>query len=349
MIAYFRARVHPVQAAVTNQRPFVFMELLRVSRVSKGQGQVLNDISFVLEHSRNLVLAGETGSGKSTLLRIVAGLVQPEGGEVLFEGARVRGPQETLIPGHPGIAYLSQHFELRHHYTVAEVLSYANTLTELEAQTLYDLCQISHLLGRRTDQLSGGEAQRIALCRLLITAPRLLLLDEPFSNGDAVHKALLKRVIHDIGEQLDITCVMVSHDPLDTLPWADEVIVLRHGKVVQQGTPHQVYHQPEDEYTAGLFGTYNLVPAAHAQAFAALPGIVPNGKDLLLRPEGVELVHKANGTLEGVVTAVRFCGAYDEVDVWAGEQRIVVTTRGRAVEKGDTVHLSVMPDRVWYL
>lgn len=320
-----------------------------MSRVSKGQGRAVNDISFTLQHSRNLAIAGETGSGKSTLLRIVAGLVQPDEGEVLFEGRRVRGPEETLIPGHPGIAYLSQHFELRHHYTVAEVLSYANTLTELEAQTLYDLCQISHLLHRKTDQLSGGEAQRIALCRLLITSPRLLLLDEPFSNGDAVHKALLKSVIHDIGEQLDITCIMVSHDPLDTLPWADEIIVLRHGKIVQQGSPEQIYRQPVDEYTAGLFGPYNLVPADQAGALAPLSGVVLNGKDLLIRPEQIKLVDKGHNTLEGIVAGVRFFGSYYEVEVWAGQNRIIVKTEDNSVQKGDTVYLSVLPEGVWYL
>jgi ABC-type sugar transport system ATPase subunit len=325
------------------------MELLRVSRVSKEQGRVLNDISFTLQHFQNLAIAGETGSGKSTLLKTIAGLVQPDGGEVHFEGGRVKGPEETLIPGHAGIAYLSQHFELRHHYTVAEVLSYANTLSELEAQTLYDLCQISHLLERKTDQLSGGEAQRIALCRLLISSPRLLLLDEPFSNGDAVHKALLKSVIHDIGEQLDITCIMVSHDPLDTLPWADEIMVLRQGKVVQHGPPTQIYHQPADEYTAGLFGPYNLVPSAQAGAFASLPGVVLNGKDLLLRPEQIKLEDKGAGTLDGKVTSIRFFGSYYEVEVGIGQNRIIVRTEGNSVQKGDTVHLSVMPDRICFI
>lgn len=325
------------------------MELLRVNRVRKGQPTVLKDISFTQQHFQNLAIAGETGSGKSTLLRTVAGLVQPDGGEVLFEGKRVRGPLETLIPGHPGIAYLSQQYELRHHYTVAEILTYANKLSEEEARRLYDLCQISHLLDRRTDQLSGGEAQRIALCRLLITSPRLLLLDEPFSNGDTVHKTLLKEVIHDIGEQLDITCTLVSHDPLDVLSWADEVLVLREGAIVQQGTPQQVYRQPVNEYVAGLFGAYNLVPSALAPALEGLPGIEANGKDAVIRPEGLRLVSADESSVRGVVTGVRFYGAYYETEVAVGPLRLAVRTGKATHQKGDTTGVAIIANGVWHL
>lgn len=325
------------------------MELLRVNGVNKGQPTVLKDISFTQQHFQNLAIAGETGSGKSTLLRTIAGLVQPDGGEVLFEGKRVRGPLETLIPGHPGIAYLSQQYELRHHYTVAEILSYANKLSEEEARRLYDLCQITHLLHRKTDQLSGGEAQRIALCRLLITSPRLLLLDEPYSNGDTLHKTLLKEVIHDIGEQLDITCTLVSHDPLDVLSWADEVLVLREGETIQQGTPQQVYNQPVNEYVAGLFGAYNLVPAAQASALAGLPGIKPNGKDAMIRPEHLKLVSGGEGTVSGQVANVRFFGAFYETVVAVGPSKLTVRTFEPACQQGDTVQVTVAEGGVWHL
>jgi ABC-type sugar transport system ATPase subunit len=325
------------------------MELLRVNRVSKGEPTVLKEISFTQQHFQNLAIVGETGSGKSTLLRTVAGLVQPDGGEVLFEGNRVRGPLETLIPGHPGIAYLSQQYELRHHYTVAEVLTYANKLSEEEARRLYDVCQISHLLPRKTHELSGGEAQRVALCRLLITLPRLLLLDEPYSNGDAPHTALLKGVIRDIGEQLDITCTLVSHDPLDVLSWADEVLVLREGAIVQQGSPQQLYRQPVNEYVAGLFGSYNLIPAQHLSLLAPLPGIVLNGKNALIRPEAIKLVGSGESTVAALVTGVRFFGAYYETDVAVGPLKLTVRTSEATHGKGDTVQLSVHSSGVWYL
>lgn len=323
------------------------MELLRVNQVSKGLPTVLNEISFAQQHFRNLAIAGETGSGKSTLLRTVAGLVQPDSGEVLFEGKRVRGPLETLIPGHPRIAYLSQQYELRHHYTVAEILSYANKLSEEAAAHLYELCQITHLLNRRTDQLSGGEAQRIALCRLLITSPRLLLLDEPYSNGDTVHKTLLKEVIHDIGEQLDITCTLVSHDPLDVLSWADEVLVLREGRIIQQGSPQQVYRQPVNEYVAGLFGSYNLVPADQVPMLAGLHGIEPNGKDVLIRPEHLRL--ESEGDITAQVVNVRFFGPYYESELAIGPLKLTVRTEEKSLTKGDTASVAIREGGVWYL
>jgi len=183
-------------------------------------------ISFTQEKGRKLAIAGETGSGKSTLLKMIAGLAAVGPGEVRFEGSRVLGPLERLVPGQPGIAYLSQHFELWNNYRVEEVLSYANDLSVEESVELYGICHIDHLLARRTDQLSGGERQRIALARLLVKPPRLLLLDEPFSNLDMIHKDILKSVIRDITQRLDITCLLVSHDPLDVLSWADEVLVV---------------------------------------------------------------------------------------------------------------------------
>lgn len=323
------------------------MELLRVNQVNKGLPTVLKEISFAQKHFQNLAIAGETGSGKSTLLRTAAGLVQPDSGEVLFEGKRVRGPLETLIPGHTGIAYLSQQYELRHHYTVAEILSYANKLSEEEAAHLYELCQITHLLNRRTDQLSGGEAQRIALCRLLITSPRLLLLDEPYSNGDTVHKTLLKEVIHDIGEQLDITCTLVSHDPLDVLSWADEVLVLREGRIIQQGSPQQVYRQPVNEYVAGLFGTYNLVPADQVPVLAGLHGLEPKGKDVLIRPEHLRL--ESEGGITGQVVNVRFFGPYYETELVVGPLKLTVRTEDGRHQKGETVQLALRENGAWYL
>jgi ABC-type sugar transport system ATPase subunit len=216
-------------------------------------------IRFVQPKGRHLAIAGETGSGKSTLLKTIAGLVTPGEGVVFFEGARVEGPLERLIPGQPGIAYLSQYFELWHHYRVEEVLSYSNDLSPEEAAGLYRLCHIDHLLQRRTDQLSGGERQRIALARLLVHPPRLLLLDEPFSNLDMIHKRLLKKVIRESTEKYGITCILVSHDPYDTLSWADELILLREGRLHQQGAPLDVYSRPIDEYAAGLLGEYSMV------------------------------------------------------------------------------------------
>ena len=248
------------------------MALLTVSGITKKEKEnyTVKNISFAQQPLQKIAIAGETGSGKTTLLKMIAGLVQPDAGEILFEQERVVGPYEKLLPGHPRIAYLSQYFELRNNYRVEEELECKNLLSDEEANDLYAICRIQHLLKRKTDQLSGGEKQRIALARLLTTSPGLLLLDEPFSNLDTVHKRIIKSVIHDIGEKLKITCILVSHDALDILSWAETILVMKDGLVIQQDAPEQVYKQPVNEYCAGLFGDYNLISLNHAKAFVSM-------------------------------------------------------------------------------
>ncbi|MDF7812951.1 ABC transporter ATP-binding protein [Hymenobacter sp. YC55] len=328
------------------------MSWLSVSNVSlQEKGNVaLQEVSFTQQQFQKLAIAGETGAGKSTLLQIIAGLIQPTAGEVRFIGERVRGPVEKLVPGHPGIAYLSQHFELPKFLRVEQVLRYANTFRVEDANTLYDVCRISHLAGRQTNQLSGGERQRIALARLLLTSPKLLLLDEPFSNLDRVHKHILKSVIEDIGNQLGITCLLISHDPTDTLSWADTILVLKGGQLVQQGSPEQIYRQPVDEYTASLFGDYNLITGTSVTAFAKLANSKgkPKSKQLLVRPEAFQL-NAATGGQTGSVQAVRFYGSYSELDVDLLGTSVTIKTSETGFEPGNEVRVSLPTAGVWFV
>jgi ABC-type sulfate/molybdate transport systems ATPase subunit len=326
-----------------------WLSVSRVSLQEKG-AFALHEVSFTQRQFQKLAIAGETGAGKSTLLQIIAGLIQRSSGEVRFEGDRVKGPTEQLMPGHPGIAYLSQHFELPKFLRVEQVLRYANRFGALDVPTLYEVCRISHLATRQTNQLSGGEKQRIALARLLLTAPKLLLLDEPFSNLDRVHKAVLKAVIQDIGEKLGITCLLISHDPTDTLSWADEIMVLKSGHFIQQGPPTQIYHHPVDEYTAGLFGDYNLLDGPAAKAFAKLSGTKANrqaGKRLLIRPEQLVLSATATDGLPGTVLATRFFGSYSEVDVQVLGTQVLVRTTALHFSVGGPVYVSVAAAGAW--
>ena len=328
------------------------MVLLKVSEVTKQQNGnvVLQGISFTQKQFQKIAIVGESGSGKSTLLKVIGGLAQPDTGDVLFENKHVDGPNEKLIPGHPKIAYLSQHFELRNNYRVEEILEYANKLSNKEAQRLYEICHISHLLKRKTDQVSGGEKQRIAMARLLIGSPKLFLLDEPFSNLDVLHRNTLRKVIHDMGEKLKITCLLVSHDPVDTLSWADEIIAMKNGLIVQQATPEQIYRQPIDEYTAGLFGNYNLLDAKQATALGEKPGAAMNGKKLFIRPEGFKLSDKKIKTsVPGKVGNISFMGSSYEIEVLLSGTSVTIKTDQCDIAKGDSVYVSLNPCKLWYL
>jgi ABC-type Fe3+/spermidine/putrescine transport system ATPase subunit len=316
------------------------MTLLRLSNISKqGLGDFkLQEITFEQRKGQKIAIAGETGSGKSTLLKIIAGLEQPDSGEIYFKNESIKQP-DKLIAGYPGIAYLTQDFALPKFLRVQQVLQYANNIAPDKAHELFEVCEISHLLMRKTDELSGGERQRIALCRLLITSPQLLLLDEPFSNLDMMHRITLKKVLKKISKQLEITCILVSHEPSDVLPWADKVIVIRYGLIVQKGTPRKIYNKPTDEYTAGLFGPYNLIAAQLAARFHQINKRKLATKDLIIRPEEFRIVKKKKGFFSGIVENISFLGTHYEIEVGVDSTKIIVNSK-RKLRKGQLVHLT---------
>lgn len=327
------------------------MNFLNVSGIGRSdeKGFELKNINFTQQQFQKIAVTGASGSGKSTLMKIIGGLVQPDSGKVLFEDVRVEGPAEKLIPGHPGVAYLSQHFQLLNNYRVEELLEYANKLSEEEANALYKICRIDHLLKRKTDQVSGGERQRIALAKQLVTAPKLLLLDEPFSNLDMIHKNILKAVIQDLGEKLGITCMMVLHDPQDSLPWADEIIVMRNGEIIQQDAPEKIYRQPVNEYAAELFGSYNLIDPIQAKVFSKFPDIGLKEQQLFIRPEGFKITTKKTGTLKGIVNKIIYLGNAHEIEVSIKKMTVLVRTNIDNLTKGEEIYLTLSPNDVWYL
>jgi iron(III) transport system ATP-binding protein len=318
------------------------MSLLEVSDVTKKEGDsfLVKDISFTQEVLQRIAIAGATGSGKTTLLKIIAGLVQPTSGKVLFDGTHVKGPEENLIPGHPGIAYLSQHFELLNNYRVEEVLEMNNKFNEKNSALIYKVCRIDQLLKRKTNEVSGGEKQRIALARLLVSAPKLLLLDEPYSNLDAIHKNILKQVIEDISEQLQITCLLVSHDPSDVLSWGDEILILQEGKIIQKDTPQHIYNYPVNDYSAALFGKYNILDASLAKAFANFSDIEMNRISSYFRPSHFRFVSNENEGVKGSVNKVLFVGSHYELEIIIGESKIIVYSQD-AFTEGDVVFVKM--------
>jgi len=316
-----------------------FLEVQGVSKSIKGV-EVVQGIDFSVPHGRKTGIAGETGSGKTTLLRMIGGWVQPDEGRIMLEGRKVLGPEEKLYEGFPGIAYLSQHFELRNNYWVYEVLEYANKLSGTEAAELYALCRIDHLLKRRTHELSGGERQRIALARLLSGAPRLLLLDEPFSNLDGLHRTLIRQVLFDISEKLDITTIMVSHDAPDLLSWSDHILLMRDGRIVQEGAPEYVYQNPVDTYTAGLLGDINLLEEDWIRVH--LPKWDVSG-EVLIRPEQVQILTDGVNGLPGTVVRVLFHGGFHDVDVRVGDNILRSRSMGIPLTIGKRVFVNIAP------
>lgn len=326
------------------------MEILRVEGLCRKEKEnfTVNNISFSLVKHQKIAIAGATGSGKTTLLRMIAGLQQPSNGFVYFKEQKVLGPEEKLLSGHPQIAYLSQHFELRNNYRVAELMEMANKLNDFDAEKIYGLCRIEHLLQRKTNELSGGEKQRISLALLLTKSPQLLLLDEPFSNLDFIHRNIIKQVIEDVCQQLNISCILVSHDASDILAWADEILILQDGNLVQQGSPQQLYYKPNNEYCAGLLGDYNLIDASVLLHTTVLANNIAN-KKLLLRPEQILLTPASNIFQKDSIQRISFKGNCYLIDVLVGNQMIKVQVAENNFSVGDRVFLSVPQSNYWFI
>jgi ABC-type sulfate/molybdate transport systems ATPase subunit len=362
------------------------MSLLEVRNISRfdGRNQVLNDISFDQQHRQKLAIAGETGSGKSTLVKIIAGFIQPDNGRVIYNGERVLGPLEKLIAGHSKIGYLSQHFELRNNYIIDDLLDYSNKLTRPEADKIFQVCQIDHLLRRKTTQLSGGEKQRVALARLLVTNPSLLILDEPYSNLDLIHRHVIKKVIEDLSEEFDITCTLISHEPEDVLSWADELMIIKDGRIVCKGSPKELYKNPSDLYTAGLLGTYYVLNERNLKALGILGPQQPeemislnvqerldqmnpsaetmndsaetiNIKSKVFRPEHFIICNEPedadisnpsrNYFINAEITGVNYYGHYYEYILSANGQRLSCYTKDEKYNKGSFVKIRLRQDR----
>src|SRR6218665_622442 len=306
---------------------------------------VVEDICFEQSRSENIAIAGETGSGKTSLLKMIGGLMQVSSGKVLLNGQRVVGPDEQLIAGHKKIAYLSQYFELRNNYRVEELLDMASKIPAAEAEKVYEICDIHHLLTRWSDELSGGEKQRISLARLLTTGPELLLLDEPYSNLDLLHKQQMKTVIAAAQKETGISCILVSHDALDILSWADVVFFMKDGHIIQRGTAYEVYNKPVNEYAAALLGNYNLLDIS---VLAQWKGPRQPGKKLFLRPSQIIIGQSSADSLQGIVQKVLFWGSYFTIDIAIGHQILSAQTSLLHCSPGQVIDFSFNINEAWF-
>lgn len=313
--------------------------LLKIHDVSRANGSdfALSNINFSLERNGRVALAGETGSGKSTLLKIIGGLLDADSGKVIFRNRNVVGPSQKLVPGHPEIAYLSQHFDLPKFLRVEQVLAYANSLSRKQADEIYSICRIGHLLKRKTDELSGGERQRIAIARLLITKPKLLLLDEPYSNLDSVLKNILKQVIQEIGLKLNLSIILVSHDPADTLSWADQIMVLKDGNILQVGTPKDIYENPINQYVAGLFGSYMLLSPVALKVLG-----ITSKTTRIIRPENIEVFKTKAKVNTGKILSIVYFGTHYEIEIKAGKWKLLANAKENQFVIGDKVKVRIL-------
>ncbi|HEY2481511.1 MAG TPA: sulfate/molybdate ABC transporter ATP-binding protein [Caulobacteraceae bacterium] len=324
---------------------------LEIHGVSKAFGRylALKGVSLAAADREFLALLGPSGSGKTTLLRILAGLEQPDAGQVSF-----RGQDLLALPARRRrIGMVFQHYALFSHMSVTENIAFGLKIRprgerpaagEIRRRVgeLLELVQLPGLETRYPAQLSGGQRQRVALARALAIEPRMLLLDEPFGALDAQVRRELRRWLRDLHDRASVTTVFVTHDQQEALDLADRVAVLRDGVLVQTGPPQALYDQPSDPFVYEFLG-----PACRLDGFvqdgslrvgdwvsAAAAGTAGGAVDVFFRPDEVDFA-PADGTgLAAKVLAVSARGPDLRVDCRIEGQAFELVARDNAPPAG---------------
>jgi iron(III) transport system ATP-binding protein len=302
---------------------------IQIQHVSSklGDNWVVKAVDFELKNGERLIVMGETGSGKSTLLRMMAGLDQCDEGSISVNGKKILGPEDQLIPGNKGIAYMNQSVALKNNYKIHEILDRHRVLENDEAVKLYESCKVNHLMNRWSDELSGGEKQRVLLASLLVTKPYILLLDEPFSQLDQINKAIIRNVLLWFSAQYNMSIIQATHDPMDMWHWGDVLLVMQNGQVVQYGTPVSLYQKPATEYVAGLLGEYQTIPISILQMMDRniLIDREKNNR-LIVRPAFFEIhLSEMPSSLKGTVKNIRVLDNHVLIEVEIAELNLMVS------------------------
>lgn len=273
----------------------------------------IKNISFSIKRGDIVAIIGESGSGKSTLLKCIYGLLKADTGEILFNGIKVKGPDEQLIPGNAQMKMVTQDFALNIYAKVYDNIASMLSNTDIKAKQektmqMMEHLHITKLKDKKIIELSGGEQQRVAIAKALISNTKILLLDEPFSQVDSLLKNQLRADIKRLAKETGLTIILVSHDPTDGLFLADQLLILKNGELLQNDLPENIYQNPSDIYTAQILG--NAVVITNEQASQL--GIKTDKQNVLFYPEWVELKSTWNSR-RFEVEEVYYKGFYDEL------------------------------------
>ena len=342
------------------------MSAISVEHLSRwwGPTRAVDDVSFEAAAGKMLVLLGPSGCGKSTTLRLIAGLETATAGRIAIGGVDVT----HLPPAERRLSMVFQSYALFPHLSVAENIIFGLRVRRVGAaergarlERVATLLGLDGLLARKPSQLSGGQQQRVALGRALIAETPVCLMDEPLSNLDAQLRLEMRREIRSLQQSLGITMVYVTHDQTEAMSMADQVILLRDGRVEQDAAPDRLYARPATAFTARFIGTppMNILTLADGAGGAIIAGTVgagPAGPPLLagrgtglllgIRPEDIRLDVRASA--EGVgatVKSVEYLGADSILTCEVGSQTLAVRAPGRVtLPPGAPVRLLWNPD-----
>ncbi|MBL0748648.1 ABC transporter ATP-binding protein [Nocardioides baculatus] len=337
------------------------MSSLTVTGVTKSFGatRAVDDVTLHVRHGSFTTVLGPSGCGKTTLLRLIAGFLVPESGSIAFGDTVVAGDGTRPMPPQTRrVGYVPQEGALFPHLDVAANIAFGleksargSDRTDDRVAEMLDLVELpADFRHRRPDELSGGQQQRVALARSLAPQPALVLLDEPFSSLDASLRGSTSRAVRRALEASNTTAVLVTHDQNEALSLADEVAVMRAGRLVQSATPSQVYLSPSDPEVAEFVGRAVVLPgtASRARATCALGEVVltepAEGEvALMIRPEQVYVDLTHDDGVRGAVEEVSYYGHDCAVQVRLDDGTSVLSRMSgvRHPSPGDIVHLRV--------
>lgn len=326
----------------------MYVELRNIHK-TYGNFKASDDVSFGIEKGKLVALLGPSGSGKTTILRMLAGLEQPDSGDIFIDGVRVND-----IPGSKrGIGFVFQSYALFRYMTVFENIAFGLEIQKKSKKEIKErVSELISLIGlegmekRYPHQLSGGQRQRVAFARALAPNPQLLLLDEPFAAIDAKVRQELRSWLKDMISKVGVTSIFVTHDQDEAIEVADEIILTNHGRIEQKGSPLDIYENPASLFVAQFIGQSTVLE--HAGRFHGFETIAENER-AIIRPEFVriakqgELKQYMSASEEGVVERVAFRGSYLELKINV-KGEVLTGTRSleeALIAQGETVRVLI--------
>ena len=320
---------------------FVSIENLQKSYASTA---VFSDINCAIEKGEFVTLLGPSGCGKSTLLRCIAGLTSVNSGSILLVGQNL----VPLAPQKRNIGMVFQSYALFPNMTVEQNVAFGLRMQKVSPDDsrkrvaeILKLVELQDYAKRYPHQMSGGQCQRVALARSLVTRPRLLLLDEPLSALDARIRKHLREQIRAIQRELGLTTIFVTHDQEEALTMSDRIFLMNQGRIVQSGDAETLYTAPVDVFAAGFIGNYNLLEADDASRLMQRP----INSRIAIRPESIQL--SLTGELEGEVRSHSLLGNVIRYRVQARGVELVVDVLNRSADDlhpdGRRVTLNIEP------
>lgn len=345
------------------------MASLTVERITKRFGAVtaLSDISLDVREGEFCVLLGPSGCGKSTLLNIVAGLTPQDSGRVLMDGDSI----DSLSPRDRDVAVVFQNYALYPHMTVAQNLGFGLKMRRVPRKDIGErveeaahLLGIENLLDRKPRELSGGQRQRVAMGRALVRRPKLFLFDEPLSNLDARLRANVRLELKRIHGLIKGTVIYVTHDQVEAMTLGDKVVVMRAGRIHQEGSPQEIYEAPSDTFVATFIGSPEMnifkgriVTGSEGAVFMGAGFSLDLGQyswkggneevELGIRPEDMEILPPGKGPLDIRVEIVSNVGSEVYVHGGLGEQAVDVRVpKSTTLQPGESVSAGIHTERM---